>query len=80
MSNRVAIHLLDGLASGLVVATGVVAGIVWFDVMKIGYLIENVEGGRTALYVLWLGLLSVFTPASTAVSFAASETRRERRR
>lgn len=80
MAHRIAIHLLEGLAAGLVVATICTAGIVWGDVMGIGRLIQTVQGGTMALYVLWLGLIAVFAPASMAVSFAAAEIREDRRR
>jgi hypothetical protein len=75
MPHRVLHLLLDSLAAGIVLATAVVAGPVWFDVMEIGRLTRTVEGGGVAIWVLWIGLLSAFTPASMAVTFALARPR-----
>jgi hypothetical protein len=72
MSHR-AIHLmLDSLAAGIVLATASVVGMLWFDVMEIGRLSRTVDGGSLAVWILWIGLLSAFTPAAMAIAFALS--------
>jgi hypothetical protein len=76
---RSVVHLvLDGIAAGIVLATAVTVGMVWFDVMELGRLTRGVEGGGTALWVLWIGLLTAFTPVTLAAAFAIAAASADR--
>ena len=66
---------LDALAAGLILATAEVAVLVWFDVGRLGTLTATVEGGQVALFVLWIALISVMTPAAAATRLLAIRDR-----
>ncbi|WGH78456.1 hypothetical protein [Jannaschia ovalis] len=66
---------LDALAAGLILATAEVCALVWFDIGRLGSLFATVEGGQIALWVLWVALVSVMTPAAAATRLLAIRDR-----